>query len=522
MTKLRHRPALGMLLLAQAAAATLISAAPARAGDAPLEFELVYSEKLHPSPFTGRVMVYLTDKLYGDPGDDHQWPVKQPVFSIDARDWQPGTPLRMKAPRGFPGPLTELPAGEYRMRAVMQVNIAEAHGPDAPGNLRSKWTTRRLDPKASGVVRLKLTRRVKPKAARELRRGERLVELRSDLLSRFYGRDVFHRAIVAVPDGHGDDPGRRWPAVYAITGFGEDHHGSLMLARMLGLRRDGPFVVVALDPSSPQGHHVFADSANNGPRGRALVEEFIPRLEKEFRLLRDARGRFVTGHSSGGWASLWLQVTYPDVFGGCWSGAPDSVTFRDFCAIDLYDAAASANMYRDAAGATRPIMREGNVVVMTLCDEATAEWVVGPGGQFGAFDAVFGPRGPDGRPVPLFDPVSGAVDRAVVEHWRTYDIVELLKRDWPALGPKLRGKITVVMGGEDTFYLEGATKLLKAALEALGSDARITIVEGADHGTVFFAPAYRAFGREMEEKYREAFGEAATKPAKRAAEAVAP
>lgn len=515
MTHAWHSPARVALLWVL----PVLVAAPAAAQDepAPLAFQLSFSGKLHPEPFSGRVILYLTDKLSGDPGDDHRWPVSQPIFSVDATQWKPGEPLVVREPRGFPAPLAQLPRGTYRIRAVMHTSVDEAHGPNAPGNLRSKWITRELDPATSGIVRIRLTRRVKPPVPRELRSNQRLVELRSELLSRFHGRDVLHRALVQLPEGYERDAARRWPAVYAITGFGDNHEGSLRFARMLGVGRGAAadFVIVGLDPSSPEGHHVFADSANNGPRGQALVEEFIPHLEKAFRLIGDERARFVTGHSSGGWSSLWLQVTYPDVFGGCWAGAPDSVTFRDFCGIDLYDAAASENMYRDAAGRTRPIMRQGDAIMMTLRDEATAEWVVGPGGQFGAFDAVFSPRGADGKPAPLFDRVSGAVDRRVVEHWRRYDIVENLKGDWPRLERRLRGKITVIMGEEDTFYLEGATKLLKEALAGLGSDARVTLVPGADHGSVFFSPAYRRAAEEMAAKYREAFGEAATRPAER-------
>ena len=46
----------------------------------------------------------------------------------------------------------------------------------------------------------------------------------------------------------------------------------------------------------------------------------------------------------------------------------------------------------------------------------------------------------------------------------------ILERNWTKLGPKLAGKIHVYMGGEDTFYLEGAAILLKQALAQLGSD----------------------------------------------------
>jgi len=53
-------------------------------------------------------------------------------------------------------------------------------------------------------------------------------------------------------------------------------------------------VLVALDASIATGHHEFADSANNGPWGKALVAELIPELEKNFRMLAAPSARYVT------------------------------------------------------------------------------------------------------------------------------------------------------------------------------------------------------------------------------------
>src|SRR6201996_493468 len=64
-------------------------------------------------------------------------------------------------------------------------------------------------------------------------------------------------------------------------------------------------------------------------------------------------GRLLTGHSSGGWAALWLQVTYPKLFGGTWPTSPDPSDFRDFLGIDLY--APNANVYRKPDGTPWPL-----------------------------------------------------------------------------------------------------------------------------------------------------------------------
>ena len=107
-------------------------------------------------------------------------------------------------------------------------------------------------------------------------------------------------------------------------------------------------IYVVLDPGCRTGHHTFADSDNNGPYGKSLIEELIPHIESKFRAIGKPGARFVTGHSSGGWSSLWLQVTYPDFFGGTWSTAPDSVDFRDFQKVNVYDP--KENMFVDAKG----------------------------------------------------------------------------------------------------------------------------------------------------------------------------
>ena len=115
---------------------------------------------------------------------------------------------------------------------------------------------------------------------------------------------------------------------------------------------------------------------------------------------------------------------------------------------------------------------------------------MGPGGQIHAFEAVFSPKGADGNPVPIFDRETGVVDVAATKAWEKYDIRLQLERRWAELGPKLAGKLHVYAGEHDTFYLEGATRLLKASLAELGSDAVVEIVPGMPH--TFHAPGITA------------------------------
>jgi S-formylglutathione hydrolase FrmB len=225
----------------------------------------------------------------------------------------------------------------------------------------------------------------------------------------------------------------------------------------------------------------------------------IPHIESTYRAIGKPTARFVTGHSSGGWSSLWLQTTYPDSFGGVWSTAPDPVDFRDFQKINLY--APGANMFVDDEGRPRPLARSGETPVVYYKTFSDMEVVIGHGGQLGSFEAVFSPKTEDG-PRKLWDRKTGAVDPVTAESWKPYDIRLKLEKEWPTIGPKLAGKLHVYMGELDTFYLEGATKLLKESLEKLGSDAKVEIFPGKDHGSLMDSALRARISREMADAYR--------------------
>ncbi len=127
---------------------------------------------------------------------------------------------------------------------------------------------------------------------------------------------------------------------------------------------------------------------------------------------------------------------------------------------------------------------------------------MGHGGQLASFEAVFSPRGADGRPRPLWDRATGAVDPETARAWEKYDIRRKLERDWKTLGPKLAGKLHVYTGAEDTFYLEGAVRLLQASLQELGSDAVVEIVPGRDHSSLLDKAMRERIAREMADALR--------------------
>lgn len=492
-----------VILMSRLASALLLLLCPLPAWcDAPLQFSVRFDPRLHERAYTGRVYVML---FKGEHTNLQKWPNwfrVEPCFVKDVKEWKPGTPVLLDHTAiGYPSSLDRLESGTWTIQAVIDLNPNHINFSTAPGNL---WGSKRLhlNPVRSGTIELVLNRVYNPPPFRETDRVK-LLEIESKLLSSFHKRSTHLRAGIVLPESYATSPDRRYPVVYEIPGFSGTHHMAHQLHERGVSQRNGVDVIhIVLDPSCHHGHHVFADSANNGPVGQALIEELIPTIDRRYRTVARSAARLVTGHSSGGWSSLWLQITYPDIFGGCWSTAPDPVDFRDFQRINLYRP--GENMFVDREGQKRPIARRGNDPILWYRPFSDMEEIMGHGGQLAAFEAVFGDRGPDGKPRRLWDRKTGTIDLAVARSWEKYDIRLILERNWKSLEPKLTGKLHVYMGDLDTFYLEGATVLLRDSLRKLNSDARIELFPGKNHSTLLEKTLRDRIDREMAAKLRAA------------------
>jgi hypothetical protein len=440
------------------------------------------------------------------------------MYSLEVSGATSGTQITIKpgqaAVASFPVPLADLPAGRYRVQAVLDAARANSSWRREPGNLHSDVRTIDIPAEGSLTIDLPLDTRIeaeRPPSAP----GVEYVEIESRLLSEFRGRPVTLRAGVLRPLGH--IPARRYPAIFEVPGFGGDHTGivSDAHARQTSTgRHAGPLeravFRIMLDPDGPNGHHLFADSAVNGPVGRALVEELIPELTRRFNLIDAPEARLLRGHSSGGWSVLWLATEYPHVFGAAWASSPDPVDFRRFQLINIYE---DASMYRrgSAVGETpdTPSYTDSRGRPrMTIRQENLMEEVLGPGNtsaqQWDSWLAVFGARGDRGAPADIYHPDTGAIDHAAAEAMRPYDIADRLRAAPGRCGPIFRDSIRLIVGDMDNYALDEAVSLLRDDLERLGflGDGRahagyVKIVPGLDHGSIFGSPAMQAIDREM-------------------------
>jgi S-formylglutathione hydrolase FrmB len=369
--------------------------------------------------------------------------------------------------------LSKLPAGEYVAQAVFAWN-PDLRLPDAPGNLYSDPHRVMLNPAEGGTVRIMLAHQEPPDHPPPDTATVKYVRLQSELLSRFHGRPIYLRAGVVLPRDFERQPGRRFPLLVVIGGYGSRYTAAANWHDGRVSATDLPMVVLHLDGAGPYGDPYQVNSDNNGPYGDAVTQELIPFVEGKYRCIGRPQARFTTGTSTGGWVSLALQVFYPDFFNGCWSFAPDPVDFRAYELINIYE---DTNAYVNRFGFERPAKRNvAGDMVYNVRHECQVENVLGRGNRWWvsgkdwcAWNAVYGPRGPDGLPKPLWHPKTGEIDRTVVDHWRKYDLRLVLTQNRQYLGPKLQGKLHVYAGDADDYFLNNAVRLLDADLRQLKS-----------------------------------------------------
>jgi hypothetical protein len=479
------------------------------AAQAETRFEISYDKSAHRGPITGRVILVVSRTDRPEPRLQIA-PNATPIFGVDAEALQPGQAVVIdQTTFGHPvGSLAELPAGDYFVQAVLNVytKCERSDGRTlwvhwdmrgrffnvSPGNLYSDVQKVRLDPAAGYKVNLLLNHVIPPTDPPKETKWIKRLEIKSELLSKFWGVPVTLGATVILPKGYDEHADVRYPVVYAQGYVGSPafyfNEDPASLKQQEGLRASSNvqpgyeffqewtsdnfprfLLVTFVEPSPffPDGYGV--NSANNGPYGDTVTQELIPHVEKQFRAIGKPYARILEGASTGGWGSLALQLKYPDFFGGAWVFNPDPIDFRRYLLVNIYeDENAFTAPGRSWIPAERPMRRsaEGQVN-LTVRQVSQFEAVLGSKGrsgyQFNAWEAVYGPVGEDGYPRPLWDKRTGKIDREVALYMRDngYDLRHYAEKNWATLGPRLTGKLHFIAGDMDNFYLNLAVYLFE-------------------------------------------------------------
>ena len=315
----------------------------------------------------------------------------------------------------------------------------------------------------------------------------KLAAVRSTIVSDFHSSDAYIRAGIKLPGSYSKEPHKTYPVVFIIPGWGGTHYDILRTGTHtrygMDIGKEKIFVYLNPETNTRYGLHAFVDSRVNGPWGKALAEEFIPYLQKNYRV--NPKEYFVMGQSSGGYGALWLQLHYPETFSGCWAVSPDPVDFTEFTGINLYRH--NANFFTDAEGMPVPFFFMNGTAMSTVKKIVAIEEFNGDGGQIQSFEAEFGIPDTNGRPLPLFDRNTGTINASVLEEWKRYDLGLFVQRHWKTLSTSLAGKVHVYAGSEDNFLLDRAVTALGKKAQSVDADIVAEIIPGANHWSIWSA-----------------------------------
>ena len=400
-----------------------------------------------------------------------------PFYGLDVEGWAPGTARRIDDRAfGFPvRQLRDLPPDQgegQQWRAK-------------PGNLFSqpvalRWDGRRVTSPAAGARALTdalaLTEKIPPVEPFQETDWVKHVRIRSERLSKFWGRDIYLAAFVTLPQGFRETP--------PDPDLEPDYSTRFQLAGYNRIQR-----VEIQHPTPFYDDSYGVNSANNGPYGDAIQYELIPEIERRFRGIGQGWARFVYGGSTGGWIAMAVQMFYPDEYNGAWVACPDPIDFRHYMTVNLYEDRNAYWMPNRFKRTPRPAHRNWLGHVDTTIEENNLwELALGTrgrsGDQWDVWESVYSPIGPDGYPRRIWDRLTGEIDPVTAAYWReNYDLSHILRRDWPTLSPKLRGKLRLYAGDMDNHYLNNAVYAVEEFLRSAqpAADAVIDYGDRAEH-----------------------------------------
>lgn len=467
----------------------------------PTHFEITYSSNVLAGPITGRLFVVVAKKEQPEPRLTIS-PQGPAIFAMDVEHWRAADPIALDAKNslGYPKGLEDLPPGDYFAQAIVNV-YTEAHRSDghavfvhfddsdqveifntSPGNAYSDAQALKIG--GTEPLRLNLSHVIAPHPAESDTEWAKHVRIQSQKVSTFWGRPMYIYATVLLPKGYTEHPNAHYPVVFTMGhevpfNFSTEKatERQTAVAKVTGLETGYDFyqswtsdsfprfIAISFQQQTPYFPDSYSvNSVNQGPYGDAMIEEVIPALERQFRIIPKAYAHQLEGASTGGWQTLGLQLHYPDSFGGAWVLQPDPIDFRHYQLTNIYEDENAFNVPTGPFTSTeRPFKRAVNgQVVWTTRELSRFEEVLGTKGrsdfQLEGWEAIYGPIGADGYPVPLWDKLTGKINHDVAHYMNEhgYDLLAYAEKNWATLGPKIVGKLHFFAGDMDDFYLNVA------------------------------------------------------------------
>ena len=483
--------------------------------------EVTYNNKLSNESFDGRLLVMISKDGSKEPryqiNDTKDTGI---LVGKNVENWKSGNVEGFNSKTlAYPiENLGELDNGEYYIQALLHkyetFNLSNGktvklpmdqgegqHWNTSPKNIYSKPI--KINFKKNTTVKIEITEEIPPIEQEKDTDYIKHVKIKSELLSKFWGRPMYLQANVLIPKDFKKESKTRYPLMvfhghfpksiggfrtspptapkkdtiynsrFGITGYKYIQEKEAYDFYKKWTSKNFPrFLVIEIQHQNPYYDDSYAvNSANIGPYGDAITYELIPHVEKMFNGVGKGWGRFLYGGSTGGWEALAVQVFYPKEYNGCFAACPDPIDFRAYTVVDIYN---DENAYYKEGSfkkILRPGIRDGKGHIKTqLIDMNRREYILGDnsrsGDQWDIWQAVYSPSDENGYPKPIWDKLSGEIDHDVAKYWmENYDLRYIMERDWDKIGNDLKGKINIYCGDMDNYYLNNAVVLTEDFLE---------------------------------------------------------
>ena len=502
--------------------------------------EVTYNNKLSNESFDGRLLVMISKDSSKEPrfqiNDTEDTGI---LVGKNVENWKSGNVEGFNSKTlAYPiENLGDLDNGEYYIQALLHkyetFNLSNGktvklpmdqgegqHWNTSPKNIYSKPI--KINFKKNTTVKIEITEEIPPIEPEKDTDYIKHVKIKSELLSKFWGRPMYLQANVLIPKDFKKESKTRYPLMvfhghfpksiggfrtspptaskkdtiynsrFGITGYKYIQEKEAYDFYKKWTSKNFPrFLVIEIQHQNPYYDDSYAvNSANIGPYGDAITYELIPHVEKMFNGVGKGWGRFLYGGSTGGWEALAVQVFYPKEYNGCFAACPDPIDFRAYTVVDIYN---DENAYYKEGSfkkTLRPGIRDGKGHIKTqLIDMNRREYILGDnsrsGDQWDIWQAVYSPSGENGYPKPIWDKLSGEIDHDVAKYWmENYDLRYIMERDWDKIGNDLKGKINIYCGDMDNYYLNNAVVLTEDFLENTTNpyyNGEVDYGNGAEH-----------------------------------------
>jgi enterochelin esterase family protein len=280
------------------------------------------------------------------------------------------------------------------------------------------------------------------------------------------GDPVTRELFVYLPPSYESDSSRRFPVVYALTGF--TGRGQMLLnaqaftpnlaERMDRLINQGiiaEMIVVMPDCFTRFGGSQYINSTATGRYEDYLVSEIVPFVDTRFRTRAEASGRALLGKSSGGYGALVQAMRHADLFGAAASHSGDC--YFEYCYLP------------DFPKTFRAIKGDPSAFIEKFWREEKKGKLDVPALNILAMSACYSPdtETPLGFRLP-FDTTTGKIHPAVWARWLEQDPVRMAA----VYADNLRRLKLLYLdaGTRDEFSLDLGARILAARLRDMKID----------------------------------------------------